>query len=87
MFEQLTQKQRWGFAYAAQLRNAIPGAEKTDWTAEEIAAERLAQAGNDLYSDLESHKWRIAKQMFDAATQEQQDALLAQFGIPPVLSE
>lgn len=85
MFEQLTQKQQWGFAYAAKLRNELPGAQKTDWTAEEIAAERLADVGNALYDELENYKWGIARQLFNAATTQEQDALLAQFGIPNVL--
>lgn len=90
MYEQLTQEQRWGFEYAAQLRNDYNeslnnDSLRTDYTAEEMALERLAQVGDQLYAEIESRKWSIAKQMFDAATGEQKDALLAQFGIPPII--
>lgn len=85
MFEQLTQQQQWGFAYAAKLRNELPGAQKTNWTAQEIAAERLAECGDSLYADLENFKWGLARQLYNSATPEQQAALLQQFGIPDVL--
>lgn len=90
MFEQLTQEQQWGFAYAAQQRNDYNeslnnDSLRTDYTAEEMALERLAEVGNVLYREIEDRKWQIARQMFDAGTDEQKNALLAQFGIPPII--
>lgn len=90
MYEQLTQEQRWGFEYAAQLRNdynSSLGNEslRTDYTAEDMALERLAEIGNVLYQEIENRKWQIARQMFDVATDEQKNALLAQFGIPSII--
>jgi hypothetical protein len=90
MYEQLTQEQRWGFEYAAQLRNdynASPdnNSLRTDYTAEEMALERLSQIGDQLYAEVEQAKWVLAKQMFDAATDKQKNALLEQFEIPPII--
>lgn len=85
MWEQLTQEQRWGFEYAAKLRNDTPDATKTDWTGQEIALQMLGQIADGLYLELKDAKWNIARQMFDSAPPEQQTALLQQFGIPDVL--
>lgn len=86
MWEALTQKQKWGYEYIAKQRNESLNATRTDWTGQEVAAEKLAETGDAFYKALENYKWGLAKQMFDQATPEQQNALLAQFGIPDVLT-
>jgi len=55
------------------------------FTIEQFLAMRLARIGDDGYRQILRVKEQQALAMFYALSPEQQDALIAQFNIPPVL--
>jgi hypothetical protein len=96
MYDALTQQQKWGFSYAAQVRNQhnssrnallAEGAQlhRVDWTAQELAAERLAEAGNVLWAELLTRKTEAFTQAFLAASAEVQADIQTTLGVQDVL--
>ncbi len=61
MWDSLTQEQKWGFQYAAEQMNAYNIAQnnpqlKTNWTAQEVALERLKESANQLWMEVLKRK-------------------------------
>lgn len=54
-------------------------------TMEQYLRLRLEQIGDAAMVEINRIKWDTAKQMFNSLPVEQQEALIAQFQIPPVL--
>ena len=78
MYDDLTQEQKWGFQYAAQVRGN--GA-----TAQQLALEHRRNEGNKLYQIVLRRKWDLVQAAVSQATQQEIDALLVQFNIPNVI--
>lgn len=91
MIEALTQEQRWGLAYGAQLLNEFNSAQDngkpTDWTAETFAAMKLKELADQLWSEAKEAKWKIVREMVDSLPAEQLESLLRQFQIPDVIKQ
>lgn len=96
MYDALTQEQKWGFQYAAQVRNQHNATRneslaegdqpfKTNWTAQEIAAERLAEQGNNLGAELELRKVELMVAAFKAASPTIQAQVQQLLGVQDIL--
>lgn len=56
-------------------------------TMEEYLAYRLAGIGNDGFAAINRIKWSKAQELFASLSPQQQEALIAQFNIPPVIRD
>ena len=87
MWEQLTANQQRGFKYAADLRNQQSIGGRTNWTPEEIALEKLRDAGNALRAELRQAVKDHVAAVWDTWTISQQLAVLQPFNLPQILKE
>ncbi len=83
----LTDKQRWGLAFAVKRVNDAKSEGETPTTIQEYAEAIFGRACDSYYAELIQYKTQVALEMFASLTEEQQAALIAQLGIPDVLEE
>ena len=85
MYEALTQQQKWGFQFVALVRNQKAIGGRTNWTPQEVAAERLAAIGNDYWNELFAYKNELMKTAFASASPEVQQQIQSLLGVSDVL--
>lgn len=85
MYDALTQQQKWGYQYAALVRNANATGGRTNWTAQEVAADRLATIGNDYWTTLVDYKNGLMRTAFTNASAEIQQQVQTLLGVSDVL--
>lgn len=88
MWDSLTQEQKWGFQYAAERRNAynagIEG-QRTNWTAQEMALEKLRDAANQLWQEVLVRKNELFRDAFFGASAQTQATIQSMLNVPDVI--
>jgi hypothetical protein len=93
MWDQLTQEQRWGFMYAAQLKNAFHATfnneqtHPTNITGEDMALAALREVGNVRYQEVLARKTELFAVAFQQAAPEDQVAIQQMLNVPDVIQE
>lgn len=81
----LTQEQSWGLAFVVQQLNEGKPEGEAPTTVQEYADNVFKSACDSYYSQLLAHKKSMALAMFDALSPAEQEALVAQLGVPDVV--
>ncbi len=90
MWDSLTQEQKWGFQYAAEQMNAYNIAQnnpqlKTNWTAQEVALERLKESANQLWMEVLKRKTELFVAAFNQSSSETQQTITEMLDVPDVI--